>query len=240
MKKLNKLLNFLLFCLCLYGNLSCSERRAYDNRFPSKDSAYADSANTAYESLSPRFKALSIAQDFVKQEFATNSEFDNEGTIIEETSVPDRFKILQKFTAEDHPSGYSTFIYRIWVQRFDDGTWDFGNLTVESITGETVFITNGAMKARERNDGVGDIITAGGIEFHIAERSPSSIRIYSKNKLGKAKLRSAIKDLKDKYEIIMFSTEAKHERGDEYATWSSNIYCNFDINEVISEEEFFK
>ena len=38
--------------------------------------------------------ALIMAQRFIRQEFASNAEFEEEGTIVEETNVPGRFKVL--------------------------------------------------------------------------------------------------------------------------------------------------
>ena len=35
-----------------------------------------------------------MAQRFIRQEFASNAEFEEEGTIVEETNVPGRFKVL--------------------------------------------------------------------------------------------------------------------------------------------------
>lgn len=224
----------IIICLSIFCFLACTGGSSSGN--PEQ----LDSIDIEVDYAPTKSGAISAAQSFIRREFASNAEFESEGTIVEETGVPGRFKVLQKFTAEDHPSGLSTFIYRIWVQRFDDGIWEFGNLGIESVTGERVLTTNGNMKEREQTEGVGDKITAGGIEFTIAERKPTAIRIYTKDKLSVDKMRNAIKDLMGTYENIQFSTDAKHERGDEYACWASGIFCNFDTNEVISKDKFFK
>lgn len=181
--------------------------------------------------------AVYAAQRFIREKFASNAEFVDEGTIVEETSVPGRYKVLQKFTAENHSSNWSTFIYRIWVQKFEDG-WEFGNLGVESVTGERVFTTNGNMKKREQNDGVGDNLTAAGITFKIAEKNPDAIRIYTPNKLGRAKLRAVTKELMNQYSTIQFATYTKHERGDEYASWTGGLFFDYDKDEIISKDKF--
>lgn len=192
-----------------------------------------------YESYTSEAGAINAAQGFIRQTFASNAEFEDEGTIIEPTAVPGRFKVLQKFTAEDHPSNWTQFIYRIWVQKFEDG-WEFGNLAVESVTGERVFTTNGNMKEREQNDGVGDNISVAGVSFTIAEKKADAIRIYTPNKLKRSQLRDVTKELMNQYSTIQYATDAKHERGDEYATWASGYFCDMDKNEVIPEDQFFK
>lgn len=184
-------------------------------------------------------EAIEAAQKFITEEFATNAEFIDEGTIVEDTEVPYRYKILQQFTADDHPSNWSKFTYRIWIQKFDDNSWEFGNLAIESVTGEQVFTTNGFMKDREQSDGVGDELEIAGITFRVAEKNPDAISIYTPSKLSRTTLRNVIKELMDDYSTIQFATDAKHERGDEYATWANGYFCDMDKNEVISEDKFF-
>lgn len=185
-------------------------------------------------------EAVISAQRFIRENFAHNAEFEDEGTIVEETSVAGRYKVLQKFSAENHPSNWSKFVYRIFVQRFDDGTWEFGNLDIESITGGKVLTTSGNMKKREQTDGIGDNLTVAGINFKIAEKKPDAIRIYTTKKLTRSQLRDATKELMNQYSTILYATEAKHERGDEYASWTSGIFCDMDKNEVLSKEKFLR
>lgn len=232
----------LLIGLGLFGLFACSGETSNGNR-PTQEHRVVrpvnDKISDNYSNLD-ELSAIKAAQRFIRSEFALNAQFEDDGTIVKETEVPGRFKVLQKFSAENHPSNWSKFIYRIWVQRFEDGKWEFGNLAVESITGENVFTTNGKMKEREQNDGIGDKLTAGGIVFSIAERKPTAIRIYTKNKLTNDKMRNVVKELMNQYDTIQFATDAKHERGDEYASWTSGIFCNFDNNEVLSKDKFFK
>lgn len=241
MKKLIILINGILASLCILAITACSGN---SSRLTAEQEAaaehYADE-KIGKDSGEPNgYDAVVAAQGFIRDEFAPNAEFEREGLIIEPTAVHNRYKILQKFTAENHTSGYTIFIYRIWVQYFDDGTWEYGNLAVESITGENVLTTNGNMKDRERSNSVGDNVTAGGIDFKVAEAKSTAIRIYTSSKLSTDQMRNAIKDLMDKYDMIQFATDAKHERGDEYACWSNGLFCNFDTNEVISKEKFLK
>lgn len=242
MKKFNNLFNGILISLSMFGLLACSSTSSDETSLTQEEldsiERAVDELMNEYNSAPTKAGAISVAKSFIRSEFASNADFIEEGTIVEDSSVPGRFKVLQRFDAEDHPSGWSKFIYRIWVQRFEDGTWEFGNLAVESITGEKVLTTNGNMKEREQNDGVGTKINAAGIEFTIAERNPTAIRIYSDLKLTTDEMREVIKELMNQYDTIQFATAANHDRGDEYASWTSGIFCNFDSNEVLSRDKF--
>lgn len=244
MKNFSNLLFGILIGISMCGFISCSGG-SKDSRLTQEqeDSITLGEVNdllSDYDSAPSESGAIIAAQRFIRDKFASNAEFEDEGTIVEETSVPGRFKVLQKFTAEDHPSNWTKFIYRIWVQRFDDGSWEFGNLGVESVTGEKVFSTEGNMKEREQGEGVGDNLTVAGISFKIAEKKPDAIRIYTPKKLSMAQLRDVTKELMNQYSTIQYATDAKHERGDEYASWTGGIFCDMDNNEVLSKEKFFK
>lgn len=239
MRKISNYIYSIILCLSFLGVIGCTGNSSNKSRLTHE---VGNSISREVEEIgnsqtsSGKSGAINAAQSFIREEFAYNAEFMDEGTIVEKTSVPGRYKVIQKFTAENHPSNWSTFIYRIWVQKFEDG-WEFGNLGVESVTGERVFTTNGNMKEREQNDGVGDKITVAGISFKIAEKKPDAIRIYTPKKLSRAQLRDVTKELMDKYSTIQFATDAKHERGDEYASWTG-IFCDFDTNEVIGKDKF--
>lgn len=148
MKTFCNLFYGILFCFSVCGFVSCAFESSKNTSLSQEqeDSALLES-DCDYESYPSKTGALTAAHNFIRETFASNAEFEDEGTIIEPTGVPGRFKVLQKFTAEGHPSNWTQFIYRIWVQKFDDG-WEFGNLAVESVTGERVFSANGNMKER--------------------------------------------------------------------------------------------
>lgn len=240
MMKIGNYIYGIFLSLIFIGAVGCSGNSSNESRLTQEEE---DSIRREVEELienqqttPSKSGAVYAAQRFIREEFASNAEFVDEGTIVEETTVPGRYKVLQKFTAENHPSNWTTFIYRIWVQKFDDG-WEFGNLGVESVSGESVFTTNGNMKEREQKDGVGDGLTIAGISFKIAEKKPDAIRIYTPNKLKRNQLRDVTKELMNQYSTIQFATDAKHERGDEYASWTG-IFCDFDNNEVIGKDKF--
>lgn len=241
MKKLSNCLKIFYVCACILAFGACSDGSQSRHQLTqAQEDSIAAASDSLLRGASLRLEVIYAAQRFVRHEFASNAEFENEGTIVEKTMVPDRYKVLQKFSAEDHPSNWTHFVYRIWVQRFDDGSWEFGSLAVESISGERVFTTNGNMKKREASYGVGNKLTVAGIEFTVAEQKPTAIRIYSKSKLSNEKMKSVVKELVDRFEVIQFATDAKHKPGDEYATWSNGYFCNFDTDEVIGRENFLK
>ena len=182
-------------------------------------------------------EALDAAQDFIRSEFAFDAEFQSKGTIIEKTQVADRYKVLQRFDSEIK-DGHN-MVYRMWVQKFPSG-WEYGNLGIEQAGGERVFTTNGRMKEMEQKDGIGDVISAGGVEFIIAEKKPTVIRIYTDHKLSREQLRAAIVDLIDRYDSIQFATTANHERGDEYASWTADMFFDYDTDEIIGKSKFFQ
>ncbi len=232
-----------LICAVLCGLVACSGGSTKDTRLTQEQEdsillSEVDELLSGNSSSTSEIGAIDAAQTFIKQEFASNAEFEDEGTIVDETSVSGRFKVLQKFSAEDHPSNWTKFIYRIYVQRFDDGTWEFGNMEVESITGERVFTTHGNMKEREQTDGVGDNLTVAGINFKVAEKKPDAIRIYTPKKLSRSQLRAVTKGLMNQYSTIQFATDAKHERGDEYASWTGGLFCDLETNEVLGKDKF--
>ena len=42
----------------------------------------------------------------------------------------------------------------------------------------------------------------------------------------------------DTYDTIQFVTADKHERGDEYASWTGNLFFDFDSDEIINKAKF--
>lgn len=239
MRKIRSYLYGIILCLPLFAVMSCAGSSSKESQLTQEEEdSIVEALIESQQSTPSKSGAINAAQRFIREEFASNAEFIDEGTIVEETSVPGRYKVLQKFTAENHPSNWTKFIYRIWVQMFDDGTWEFGNLGIESTTGKSVLTTHGKMKEREQNDGVGDTITVAGITFKIAEKKPETIRIYTPKKLKRSQLRDVTKELMNQYSTIQFATDKRHERGDEYAGWTGNMFFDYDADEIIRKDNF--
>lgn len=205
-----------------------------DQNLSSKEAK--DSKNNYYE-LSEKRQALNAAQRVVKSEFSTNSTFHPDGTIIEETQVPGRYKILQEF--ECKPDYSNNLVYRIWVQNFE-GTWEYGNLGIEERgTGRRLFSKNGNMKQREQeNISKQETIRDSGIEHTIIKRNiPNYVVIYTPQRLSKSQLKELYNKYKDEYQIIQF-TKSSNPDDDEYLAIQYGMVYDHDKNQVVKLSEW--
>lgn len=168
-------------------------------------------------------QALAAAQQFVHTEYASDAVFRQEGTIIEPTTVKDRFKVLQRFDS-DSRDGYN-FVYRIWVQKFPSG-WEFGNLGIERADGTNVLTTNGRMKKIERqNMTQQESSTAGGVDYTIIKRNaPNYVRVYTAKRLTRNDVLTIYNQLKTDYEIVQFSTSRNPDDDDYMAIQFGSVY----------------
>lgn len=222
----------LLLSLCSCGGTGTSDYNSTESEDINVDELLAEPLP------SEKYEAIRAAQSFIKSEFAPDAIFKSDGTIVEGTEVPGRFKVLQEFESEKHDMKF--LVYRIWVQKFGD-SWEYGNLGIENrATGKRLLTKNGEMKDREQKDGVGDNLTVAGISFKIAEKKPDAIRIYTPKKLKRNQLRNVIKELMNQYGTIQFATDAKHERGEDYASWTGGMFFDYDTNEIIGKAKFLK
>lgn len=171
----------------------------------------------------PEADAVEAAQDFIRIAFAPDAVFQSAGTIVEPTSVPDRYKVLQRFDSEDQ-DGYN-FVYRIWVQKFTTG-WEYGNLAIERAGGENVLNTNGRMKEVERQNMTRqETSSSGDIEFTIIKRSaPNYVRVYTPNRLKRDDVLAVYNQLKNEYEIVQFSTSSNPDDDDYMAIQYGSVY----------------
>lgn len=203
-------------------------------------SSVKDSESSSNESLvvySPIEKeALEAAQNFVRSHYATDAVFQEYGTIIEPTQVPDRFKILQRFDSK-YRKGYN-FVYRIWVQKFPSG-WEFGNLGIEKSGGSTVLTTNGRMKELEKKNMVrSETTSAGNIEYTIIKRNaPKFVRIYTPNRLTRDDVLAVYNQLKDSYESVQFST-SRNPNDDDYMAIQNGYVFEYDTDKITKVGEY--
>ena len=167
--------------------------------------------------------AVEAAQDFIRIAFAADALFQSEGTIVEPTDIPDRYKVLQRFDSEEQ-DGYN-FVYRIWVQKFPTG-WEYGNLAIERAGGENVLNTNGRMKEVERQNMTRkETSITGDIEFTIIKRNaPNYVRVYTPNRLKRDDVIAVYNQLKNEYEIVQFSTSSNPEDDDYMAIQYGSVY----------------
>ena len=182
--------------------------------------------------------AIDAAKNIIKSEFANDATFVDDECIAYNTDVPGRFRVEGRFSTLS--KDYSALVFGMYIQKFDTG-WEYGNFMIQnSWDGEYILRKHGRMKELEQNENIGDIITAGGIDFTIAEKKPTAIRLYTNKKLSHSQLKGAIVELKDHYEIIQFATKAKHERGEEYASWTGEMFFDYDSGEIIGKSKFIQ
>ena len=168
-------------------------------------------------------QALSAAQQFVQSEYAPDADFIQDGTVIEPTSVADRYKILQRFDSDSH-YGHK-FVYRIWVQKFSTG-WEFGNLAIDRVGGGNVLTTDGRMKDMERQNMTRqESSSAGGVDFTIIKRNaPNYVRVYTEKRLNRDDVLAVYNQLKTDYEIVQFSISPNPEDDDYMAIQYGSVY----------------
>lgn len=167
--------------------------------------------------------AVEAAQGFIRIAFAPDAIFQSEGTIVEPTGVPERYKILQRFDSEVQ-DGYN-FVYRIWVQKFPTG-WEYGNLAIERAGGENVLNTNGRMKdVEQQNMTRQEAASAGDVDFTIIKRNaPNYVRVYTPDRLKRDDVLSVYNHLKNEYEIVQFSTSSNPDDDDYMAIQYGSVY----------------
>lgn len=223
------LLSLLSVCL-IQALTSCSPTSSNQSAETS-----SPSVTTSGEIILPE-EAIAAAQQIIMDEYAPDANFVQDECEAYDTNVPGRYRVEGRFSTKE--KDYSALVFSIYIQKFTSG-WDYGNFKINNAwDGKSVLWKNGNMKKKEQTEGVGNTITAGGVDFTVAELSPQAIRIYTDSKLSRDQLKAAILDLMDTYDTIQFGTADKHERGDEYASWTGNLFFDFDSDEIINKAKF--
>lgn len=195
--------------------------------------------NTNTETGANLNRAAIIAQDIIKSEFNSDCDFDDIDIRGEETSVPNRFKVYQKFSADGQEYVYKIFIQYKGGDWSDINNWSYGTLTIENVATGEQKIFSGSMKAEEAAASEEPVsITAGGIVLDIAERKPTAIRLSMERKLTHAEMKAVVNDLKDQYSIIMFCVDPKTQRGDEYAAYNNGSMFDYEKDEIKKLNDF--
>ena len=227
-KNLQLFIGVLLFALygCVNDSTHANSNVACSNNKSKTDTQLDSKSNDEWFR-----KASIIAQEFVQEKMG-KCDFESLNYVGETTMVENRYKILQKFT-----HNRNQYVYKIYIQYkggewTNRSNWSYGELIIEnSSTGKQVRY-DGTMKSEERASS--GMITAGGVDFKIAEKIGSTIRICSDNKLSINEIKKVIKDLYKQYNIIHFAVSPKIERGDEYCTYQMKMIFDYDKDEVIS------
>lgn len=187
-------------------------------------------------------RAVLAAQDLVKLKFAGECVFlpDAQG---EETLVPGRYKVLQRFTSTRYNSYAEpqNFVYKVFIElKGVDATnpddWVYTELIIENMEtgGQEVYkpddpITEANLEPRQ--------VRFGGIMFTVVEETPNYIRLATPKSLSHAKLKSAAKDIKHLYSSVFFHVEGRTDRGSEYAAIQGNNLFDYNSSESISTIE---
>jgi len=220
---MNKLLSALMVAILLVS-IGCSNSSGgkYDN--PSESDSDMEVA------------ALAAAQRFVHSEYAADAVFDGSQVTIDQTSVENRYKIMQRFDSEQR-DGYN-FIYRIWVQKFSTG-WEFGNLSIERAGGERVLTVNGRMKDMEQKEMTRtEESSADGVEYTIIKRNaPNYVRVYTPSRLERDDVLKVYNQLKDQYEQIQFS-KSRNPEDDDYLAILDDMVFEYDIDKITSLSKY--
>lgn len=230
MKKTKILLSMLVLGLFVVAAVGSGEDGSNSS---TSDTSYSDSSSGPSSEVNLR-RASIIAHDFVKDKMGDCS-FDDLDYRGEETSVPNRFKVLQKFIHNGEQ-----YVYKIYIQYNggdweDRNNWSFGELTIENTMTGKQLRYNGTMKADERAKATaGGKITAAGIEFSIAEQIGKSIRIYNNERLTVEQIKAVARELFTTYEIIQFAKYPKIDRGEDYCAYQYKLILEHDINKVHS------
>lgn len=204
-----------------------------------QDSTQKQEFSTKFESYSSeKNQALDAAQSFVLREFP-DAKFFEDGTIIEETTVDGRYKILQSFESE--LGAYTKYVYRIWVQKFD-GNWEYGNFGIEArYSGAKILTKNGRMKELEKNKMYEQTSSSlEGIDYTIIKNNkPYNILIYTKSKLNKQQIKSLYNCFKNDYESVHYTIN-KNPDSPDYFCVQDDLVFDFDKDEIYKFADWYE
>ena len=225
-----KTIQFFLCAATIFLFAACSSGSSVRS-----DSNAETSVTKSGEIVTPE-DAIYAAKYVIRDEFAKDARFVEDECIAYGTDVSGRYRVEGRFSSLS--KDYSALVFGIYIQKFRSG-WEYGNFMIKNAyDGEYLVQKKGRMKEMDQKEGVGDMISAGGINFTVAENFSNGIRIYTDQKLSRDQLKAAIIDLRPKYESIQFATTAKHERGDEYAGWMGDMFFDYDADEIIGKGKF--
>ena len=230
MKKTKIFLSMLVLGLFIVAAAGSDENSSSSSG--TSNSSYTESSSAGPSSEVNLRRASIVAQDFVKDKMG-DCDFENLDYRGEETSVPNRFKVLQKFTHNGEQYVYKIYIQYKGGEWEDRNNWSYGELTIENTMTGRQLRYNGTMKAEERAKATaGGKITAAGIDFSIAEQSGKSIRIYNNKRLTLEQIKAVARELYTTYEVIQFAKYPKIDRGEDYCAYQFKLILEHDINKV--------
>jgi hypothetical protein len=217
----------LLFTIAAIALSSCTpshESRSYDET----DTEYSETAETSdYTPSHSQSDAVSAAQDFVRENFAADAEFESSGTVKEKTAVDGRYKILQQFTTDSHESGYTKFVYRIYVQKID-GQWEFGDLEVDAVADDSYsYHYTGDLKSKDTSSA--STAKVSGIDYEIGRQvSGNYIEIFSNGYLKRKEVKKLIEQYQGQYHSVKFYN--RNSPSETYVETSGEAIIDYHFN----------
>ena len=235
-KKLFVVASLFVLCSCVndstkLNNDTQQDKTQYSNTAYSNENTNVTKNHENQESIDDWYRKASIISQDIVQEKIGKCDFEKLNYVGETTLVENRYKILQKFTHKGEQ-----YVYRIYIQ-YNGGewtnrdNWSYGELTIENSSTGKQLRYDGTMKSEEKVSS--GMITAGGVDFKIAEKIGTTIRIYSDKKLSLNEIKKVVKDLYKQYDIIHFAVYPRIERGDEYCTYQMKMIFDYDKDDVI-------
>ena len=229
-----KKLAFILCVIIMTGCIGSSDSNI-SNATEGKSSALTSEIESGGANLT---QASIIAQEFVKDNFASDCDFEDldiRGEAIEAT--PGRFKVLQKFTSKKFGSEQE-YVYKIFIHYYggeweDKNSWDYGQLTIENTSTGEQYVYNGSMKQRDAMPIDAGTKKIAGIEFK--ETHKKSVIIYSTPKqIPYEKVKLVAQELKGSKQTIMFYVDSEIENGEDYASVLGYNFFYYPLNKIDS------
>lgn len=194
------------------SNLNCSTRYSY-----------------------PKDAAHKIAQTFVKQTFSEDCKFEKD-VVLEKTMVENRYQVMQKF--KSNKQGIElTYVYKIFIQYFDDdvndvSNWEFGQLIVEEVNNGKQEYFRGNLESREKKSlGIGKTVEFNGIQFKIIDaRNGTTLKFSHKGELSRKKLGEALKEMHEVYGYKFYHIYRDTNLSEDYLTYNADPPGVFDYD----------
>lgn len=171
-------------------------------------------------------RAAITAQDIIKSLYSSDCDFDDLDIRGEETSVPGRYEVFQKFTSSKSGSERE-YVYKIFIQHFggdwtDKNNWDYGTLTIEDVASGQQEVFKGTMKDREVAVATEPgSMTVNGIQFNVVEHTPNYVRLSTPKQLSHEDLISVARSIEGDGNVF-FCVDGHTARGEEYASKTGN------------------
>lgn len=232
---MNKILP-LLIALVMFTAQSCSQS---SNTQTSEQTTEAVTnpyeKGIAYETDDDAPDALRYAMNVIRSEYNEMTRFAGEPQQIEETEVPDRFKINGQFILLNRGSEVLCY-YSIYVQKFPE-SWEYGTLLIgpapEPTLSSAQFTAKGKMKSMEQSE-MTRLTSgkAGNVDYTIIKKNaPNYVFVYTPKRLSRDEVMTVYNQLKDQYESVKF-TKVNNPDADDYLCFQYGMVFEYDIDKI--------